>query len=252
MDEVKAQIDRYMTFAREAVDVEPGDHVCVLSPEVNAFFTHESFGHKSEADSMLSDKALRDEWVMGKQVGNVQVSIYDSGREIHHGYIAYDDEGTLPRPTWLIKNGVLTGRLHDANSAAILGEELTGNARAEDFSCSPIVRMTNTYMEAGSFTPEEIFSGVKDGIYVYSVTYGTGFSTFTMKPDLCYRIRDGKICEPVRANVITGSVFKTLFDIDAVGNDFCICDELWCGKSSQTALVSAGGPTIRVKSLNVN
>lgn len=215
-------------------------------------FTHESFGHKSESDFMLNDKTLQEEWVIGKQVGNEKVSICDNGSMVNNGFTPYDDEGNPAKETWLIKNGVLTGRLHDSKSASVLGEEITGNARAQSYSCSPMVRMTNTYMESGSDSPEKIISEVKDGLYVYGVNYGTGSSTFTMQPNLCYRIRDGKLCEPVRANVITGSVFSTLFEIDAVGNDLTIFDTYTCGKNGQSVPVSAGGPTIRVKKLTVN
>ncbi|MBR6044431.1 MAG: TldD/PmbA family protein [Ruminococcus sp.] len=252
-DEIVAKRDRYLDYARNAVDVTPGDYVCVLAPAVTGMFTHESFGHKSEADFMLNDQTLRDEWVMGKKVGSDLVSICDSGDMFpHRGYIAYDDEGSAPRETWLIRNGVLTGRLHDANSASVLGEELTGNSRAQDFGCTPMVRMTNTYMEPGDTAPEDIIAGVRDGIYVYDVIYGTGQATFTMKPAICYRIRDGKLAEPIRANVVTGTVFETLFNIDAVGNDLEFCDTSTCGKMGQSMPVSDGGPTIRVKSLNVN
>ena len=243
---------RFLDYAKNAVPVEPRDYVCVLAPMVTAMFTHESFGHKSEADFMLNDETLRKEWEMGKKVGSDLVSICDSGDMPNHGYVPYDDEGTKVKPTWLITNGILTGRLHDAKSAAALGEELTGNSRAQDYSCTPIVRMTNTYMSGGDRTPEDIISEIKDGMYVYQVNYGTGSSTFTMQPSLCYRIRDGKLCEPVRANVVTGSVFKTLFDIDALGNDFELFNSYTCGKGGQFVPVSAGGPTIRVKSLTVN
>ena len=251
-DEITERRDRYLDYAKNAVDVEPGDYVCVLSPVVTGMFTHESFGHKSEADFMLNDKTLRDEGVIGKKVGSELVSISDSGSPLHRGYIAYDDEGTRPRETYLIKNGVLTGRLHDAKSASIMGEELTGNSRAQDFGFVPLVRMTNTYMSAGDISPEEIIAGVEDGIYVFGVNYGTGQGTFTMQPNICYRIRNGKLAEPLRVNVVTGSVFQTLFDIDAVGNDFEICDLSTCGKGGQAMPVSDGGPTIRVKSLNIN
>lgn len=251
-DEIIAERDRYLDYARNAVDVTPGDYTCILAPVVTAMFTHESFGHKSESDFMLNDKTLQDEWVLGKMVGNEKVSICDSGDMINNGYTPFDDEGNPAKETWLIKNGVLTGRLHDAKSAAVLKEEITGNARAQDYNCSPMVRMTNTYMEKGTDLPEDIIAGVEDGIYVYGVNYGTGSATFTMQPNLCYRIRGGKLCEPVRANVITGSVFKTLFDIDAVGNDFILFDTYTCGKNGQSAPVSAGGPTVRVKKLTVN
>lgn len=146
---------------------------------------------------------------------------------------------------------MLTGRLHDSQSAAALNEEVTGNSRAVS-DAVPMVRMTNTYMAAGSDVPEEIIKGVQDGIYIYSIDCGTGDSTFTILPELCYRIRDGRICEPVRVNVITGSVFKTLFDIDAVGNDLKIFDTYTCSKGGQTIQVSAGGPTVRVRHLTVN
>lgn len=250
--EIIERRDRYIDFGKNAVDLTPGSYVAVLSPETTGMFTHESFGHKSEADFMLNDKALRDEWILGKKVGSDLVSICDSGDMPHRGYIAYDDEGTVSKETWLIKNGILTGRLHDANSAATLGEELTGNARAQDFSYVPMVRMTNTYMQAGETDPEEIIAGVKDGIYVYGVNYGTGQATFTMAPTICYRIRDGKLAEPLRVNVVTGSVFETLFNIDAVGNDLEFCDTSTCGKNGQSMPVSDAGPTIRVKSLNFN
>ncbi len=244
--------DRDLDYARHAVAVTPGDYTCVLSPNVSSFFTHESFGHKSESDYMLNDKTLQAEWVLGKQVGNKKVSISDTGNITGHGYFPYDDEGTKTKETFLIKNGTLTGRLHDAKSAVTLQEPLTGNSRAQNYMYSPAVRMTNTYLLGGSDNPEEIIKEVKDGIYVARVDSGSGMATFTLNPDLCYRIRDGKLCEPLRVNVITGNVFQTLFDIDAVGTDFTVNDCLDCGKKGQWLWVSAGGPTIRVKSLNVN
>lgn len=251
-DEVISERDRYLDFARHGVDVVPGEYTCVLAPCVTAMFTHESFGHKSESDFMLNDKTLREEWTLGKKVGNDLVSICDRGDLPNNGYTPYDDEGNKATETWLIKNGVLTGRLHDSKSAAILNESVTGNARAASIYNSPIVRMTNTFMSGGSDDPESIIAGVKDGIYVYGVNYGTGSSTFTMQPNLCYRIRDGKLAESVRANVICGNVFKTLFDIDAVGNDFILYNTFTCGKNGQSVSVSAGGPTIRVKALTIN
>lgn len=150
-----------------------------------------------------------------------------------------------------MKDGVLTGRLHDAKSAATLKEKPTGNARAQSFYYNPIVRMTNTYMAAGKDDPEQIIKEVKDGIYVYDWNYGTGNSTFTIQPQKAYRIRDGKIAEPVRVNVITGSVFQTLFDIDAVGTDLEFFSGT-CGKNGQSMPIATGGPTIRVKKLTIN
>lgn len=249
--EILEERDRCLEFAEKSVPVEPGEYCCVLSPTVTSVFTHESFGHKSESDFMLNDKTLQTEWTMGKKVGNEKVTIIDEGDELHHGYCPYDDEGNKKEKVYLMKNGILSGRLHDAKSAAVLGEKPTGNARAQDFYYTPMVRMTNTYMDAGTDDPEQIVKEVKDGIYVYDWNYGTGNSTFTIQPQKAYRIRDGKICEPLRVNVVTGNVFQTLFDIDAVGNDLQFFSGT-CGKNDQSKATATGGPTIRVKKLTVN
>ena len=154
--EIITERDRYLDYARNAVDVVPGDYTCILAPTVTAMFTHESFGHKSEADFMLNDKTLRDEWEMGKKVGNDKLTIRDIGNLSNNGYVPYDDEGTKAKGACLIDKGVLTGRLHDAKSATTLGEALTGNARAESYLYPPMVRMTNTYIEGGTDDPEEM------------------------------------------------------------------------------------------------
>ena len=250
-EEIIEARDRAVDFAKNNTPVVPGEYVCVLAPTVTSVFTHESFGHKSEADFMLNDKTLQKEWTMGKQVANPKVSIVDEGDSLHHGYCPYDDEGNKKKEVYLIKDGILSGRLHDAKSAAALGEEPTGNARAQDFNHSPMVRMTNTYMLAGTDKPEEIIKGVKDGIYVYDWNYGTGQSTFTIQPQKCYKIRDGKLAEPLLVNVVTGNVFQTLFDIDAVGNDLEFFSGT-CGKNGQSMPTATGGPTIRVKKLTIN
>lgn len=241
--------DEMIQYMKTAKDIEPGFYPCVFSPISNSMFTHESFGHKSEADAMLNDKTLQEEWIIGKKVGSELISISDGGEDYNSGYCPYDAEGNKAGKTWLIKKGKLTGRLHNAKSAAVLKEEVTGNARAQDYHYQPIVRMTNTYMEAGQSDPEEMIREMKDGIFVKEVSNGTGLADFTITPTLCYRIRDGKICEPVRVNIIQGNVFETLFDVDAVGKDFTAFEEFGCGKDGQWISVGNGAPSIRIQKL---
>src|SRR5438874_8293691 len=68
------------------------------------------------------------------------------------------------RPT-SSKEGVLVGRLHSRETAGKLGEQPTGNARAISYRFPPIVRMTNTFIEPGTSTLEDMLADVKDGIY---------------------------------------------------------------------------------------
>lgn len=247
-------VARCEDFITNAKPVVAGSYPVVLAPIVTGVFAHESFGHKSEADFMLGDEMMAKEWTLGKKVGSDILTIRESGVFGGSGYVPYDDEGTKATDTYLIKNGVLTGRLHNATTAVELNEELTGNARAINCDYEPIVRMTTTFVEAGESTFEQLIGGIKHGYYVYSVKHGSGMSTFTIAPNIAYEIVDGKIVGPAKIAVLTGNVFETLGLIDGVGNDRQILSFVTggCGKMEQFPLnVGMGGPHIRVSKMNV-
>lgn len=249
-DNIKKDID----FVKNSVPVKPGIYTCILSPTTAGVFAHESFGHKSEADFMIGDKKMIEEWAIGSKVGSSILNIIDTGKLEGSGYVPYDDEGTKSKETYLIKDGILSGRLHSAYTAGNLEEDLTGNSRALNFEFEPIVRMTTTYIGAGTQTKEELFEGVKEGIYIEDFKHGSGMSTFTIAPARSYMIRDGKIAEPVKISVITGNVMKTLNEIDAVSNKVEIKSfgTGGCGKMDQMPLpVGFGGPYVRVNGINV-
>lgn len=240
-----------LEYARKAVPVEPGVYTCVLAPRVAGVFAHESFGHKSESDFMLGSETMRREWAIGSQVGSPMLNILDSGTMEGTGYVPYDDEGTKATVTYLIRDGILAGRLHSAATAAALDEPLTGNGRAVSFEFEPIVRMTNTYIGGGQDTLEQLLKGAEGGVYIRDFTYGTGMSTFTIAPMRAYRIRDGKIAEPIRVSVISGNVMQTLHKIDGATAE-CEWGSGLCGKMEQFGLdVAMGGPYLRVRDINV-
>lgn len=239
----------------KASTVKPGKYAVVLDSQVVGVFTHESFGHKSEADAMMGDEAARAEWRIGAKVAAECVSIVDSGKEPNNsGYCPIDDEGMPATKTYLIKNGILQGRLHSLLTAFEFGEAPTGNARAIDFEFEPIVRMTNTYVEEGTHSHEDLIGSVKEGIFISSYRHGSGLSTFTIAPMRSYWIRDGKIAEPVRVPVISGTVFETLNRISAVSARTTISSKVFggFGKNEQAPLrVGAGGPMILVDEMQV-
>ena len=248
--EIKKDID----FIKNAVPVKKGVYTCILAPVVAGVFAHESFGHKSEADFMIGDEAMMEEWRIGSKVGSNILNIIDTGKLVGSGYVPYDDEGTEAKENYLIKDGVLTGRLHSAYTASSLEEGVTGNSRAMSFEYEPIVRMTTTYIGAGKESTEELFKSVKEGVYIESFNHGSGMSTFTIAPDRAYMIRDGKIAEPVLVSVIVGNVMETLNDIDGVSNEVEIMSlgTGGCGKMEQYPLpVGMGGPYVRVNKINV-
>ena len=253
-EEIRSAMTEQAAFMRNSVPVTAGKYPVVLSPEAAGVFAHESFGHKSESDFMLSDETMRDEWQLGKTVGSPILSIAECGSLPGCGYVPYDDEGTKARKNYLIKNGVLAGRLHSAQTAAALDEEPTGNARAIDCSFEPIVRMTNTYIEGGDLDFDQLIAPIKKGYFIKSIRHGSGMSTFTIAPSLAYEIVDGKLGRPVQISVLTGSVFETLGLIDGLTRDVQMLSFVTggCGKMEQQGLpVGFGGPYVRVSSMNV-
>ena len=254
MEEYKTFVRDSVNFLNDAVDVIPGKYPVVLSPETAGVFAHESFGHKSEADFMIGDKTMMKEWEIGKKVGSDILSIVDDGNLSGSGFVPFDDEGTKANETYLIKNGVLTGRLHSSVTAASLNEDLTGNARAINFEYEPIVRMTSTYIKPGEKTFKEIIKDIDKGVYIESFNHGSGMSTFTIAPRKAFMIRDGAIAEPVKISVISGNVFETLNLIEDVTEEYRLRDMVGggCGKMEQFPLsVSFGGPFVKVKTMNV-
>lgn len=253
-EELRAEIREDIFYKDHAVAIEPGEYTCIFSPEVTGVFAHESFGHKSESDFMVGDENMKREWAIGTRVGADLLNIVDTGMEEGSGYVPFDDEGTRAKKTWLIRDGILAGRLHSAATAAELEEDLTGNARSINFQFEPIVRMTSTYVEPGESTREELIAGVEKGIFLSNYNHGSGMSTFTIAPNKAYMIREGKLAEPVKISVVTGNVMSTLHEIDGVSREFKLCSFALggCGKMEQFPLrVGMGGPCIRVKRLTV-
>lgn len=236
--------------------VHAGKYKLVLTPEITGVFVHESFGHMSEADSMIGDPVAKETWQLGKKVAADFISIVDSG--IHQGgsgYCPIDDEGHKATKTYLVKNGILSGRLHSFDTALAMDEVPTGNGRSIGFEYDPIVRMTSTYIENGTTSLDDLLKMAEDGIYIENYNYGTGGDLFTISPSRAYVIKDGKISTPIRASVISGQLFETLHNIEAVANDFTLKHSALggCGKGGQFPLpVSDGGPTILVKDMQVS
>jgi TldD protein len=165
------------------------------------------------------------------------------------GSFKYDDEGTPATTTDLIREGVLVGRLHSRETAAKMGEKPTGNARAISHQFEPIVRMTNTIIEPGTASVQDLFADVKDGVYVKNWYGGmTSMEMFTFSAGEAIRIRNGRLAEQLRPVVLSGNVFATLQNVDAVANDLDINQGGGCGKGGQSPLpVTNGSPHIRIQ-----
>jgi len=248
-DQVK-EIARRAAALLHALQVKGGEHTVILDPILAGVFAHEAFGHLSEADFVYQNEQMRNIMTLGRRFGGKHLNIVDDATiPTLRGSYKYDDEGTPGARTYLIHEGILVGRLHSRETAAKMAEKPTGNARAINYLFPPIVRMTNTFIEPGSLSFEDMLGDTKEGIYVKDWYGGqTSLEMFTFSAGEAYMIRSGKLAELLRPVVLTGNVFVTLGNIDAIGNDLKMNQGGGCGKGGQSPLpMSNGSPHIRIR-----
>ncbi|MBI1885609.1 MAG: TldD/PmbA family protein [Chloroflexi bacterium] len=248
--------DQVRGLAKRAVElldatyVKGGTYPVVLDPVLAGVFCHEAFGHLSESDHIYENERLKELMVLGRRFGQPILNIVD-GAAIPglRGSYAYDDEGVAARRTDLIRDGVLVGRLHSRETAGKMGESPSGNARALDYRFPPIVRMTNTVIEPGDLTFEQLIADIKEGVYARNWFGGTtSMEMFTFSAGEAFMIRNGRVAELVRPVKLSGNVFTTLMNIDAIGDDLGYNQGGGCGKQGQMPLpVSNGSPHIRIR-----
>ena len=252
--------------AQRAVDaislpkVKGNIYTVVIDPILTGLFVHEAFGHLSEADMAYENPDLLEVMSLGRRFGSEDLQIFDGAAPIaseknyiHRGSYFYDDEGSPSTTTQLIKDGVLVGRLHSRETAGKLGEQPTGNARCLNYNYSPIVRMTNTWIARGDTPVKDLFQGISAGIYARNWLGGmTNGEMFTFSAGEAWMIRNGEIAEPVKDVTLSGNVFKTLANIEAIGDDFYWDESGGCGKGGQSGLaVGCGGPSLRIQNVTI-
>lgn len=238
------------TLAALTAPSAPGGKMTVIcDPDLTGVFTHEAVGHASEADLVMSgDSCL--EGKLGEQVANEIVTVVDDST-IPGGYgsFAYDDNGVKGQRKVLIENGIMRDYMSDRYTAERLGLTPNGAARAESYGHRPLVRMSNTFIEAGDHGFDELFEGVKRGIYAKGTRGGqvdTAKGGFQFSAQEAYLIENGEIKHPLKDVSISGTILTTLKNIDALGKDWSLGDPGICGKG-QLVPVGDGGPTTRIR-----
>ncbi len=237
-----------------AEPVKGGRFPVVLNPGLAAVFVHEAFGHLSEADITMDNPSFLAKLKLGEPIAAPCFSVSDDpGLKNLPGSCLVDDEGVSARRTELIKDGVLSGRLHSRETACLFGEPLTGNMRAVDCNYPPIIRMSNILIEKGSADKDDLISSIDSGFYLCNARGGqTSGDQFTFGAEYGYRIEKGVLREMVRDINISGELFSTLKKISAAAGDLTFLESGGCGKNGQLNSFSGlGAPHIRIDSVNV-
>ena len=227
----------------------------VLGPGWPGILLHEAIGHGLEADFNRKKTSAFSE-LMGKRIAAPGVTVFDDGTiPDRRGSITIDDEGTPSQKTKLIDNGVLVGYMQDRQNSRLMGLKSTGNGRRQSYAHAPMPRMTNTYMQEGNEDPQNLIQDLKDGLY--AVGFGGGQvditnGKFVFSCTEAYRVKNGKIKEPVNGATLIGDGASALKKIRTIGNDLQLDPGIGnCGKAGQWVPVGVGQPSLYISGLTV-
>ncbi|MCL2571563.1 MAG: TldD/PmbA family protein [Defluviitaleaceae bacterium] len=232
-----------------------GKYPVIVSKGEGAVLLHEACGHSLEAEA-VAKKATEFADKIGQKVARDIVTVVDDGTIPggKWGSINIDDEGHLPQKNVLVENGILKGFLVDKLNGLRLNLSPTGSARRESYRYAPTSRMTNTYIEGGTSSFDEIISATEFGLFAKAIGGGSvdeATGEFNFSVDEAYMIRNGKLAEPVRGASLIGKGSEVMANIDMLGNDFELAGEGSCGAASGWVPTSEGQPTTRVSEMTV-
>lgn len=226
-----------------------GEFKVVMDPKLTGVFIHEALGHAVEADHIIQGESIL-EGRLGERLAPSGVTIYDdSTLEGSFGFYHYDSEGQRGQKTVLVDRGILNSFIQSRETASKLGQEITGNCRAQNYASPPIVRMSNTYMATGDSSLEEMIEDIDYGVYMLGSKGGevdTIRGIFQFSAEEGYLIENGKMTRSLRDVALSGETLNILNMIDSVGKDFDLSLG-HCGKSSQMVPVGDGGPHVRTR-----
>jgi PmbA protein len=214
-----------------AAEVEPGSYPAVLAPcalgELLQYFAYDAFSGLAllEERSYLSGR-------LGERRFDEKVSISDDALDPRGLPKPFDFEGVPKQRVPLVENGVLRGVAWDLASAARAtnGQGSTGHAPP------PALRrwgpLTFALSMAGgeAESVHELVELVGDGIYITRLHYlgivepRQGILT-GMTRDGTFRIRDGKLAEPLYNLRFTVAVSDVLADVPGLTRETTLVNE---------------------------
>ena len=254
----KASVDEALRIALVNLSAEAapaGQMDVVLGAGWPGILLHEAVGHGLEGDFNRKGTSAFS-GLIGTQVAAKGVTVVDDGTiPDRRGSITVDDEGTPSGRNVLIEDGVLVGYMQDRQNARLMGVPATGNGRRESYAHAPMPRMTNTIMEGGTATRDDVLAELKDGIY--AVGFGGGQvditnGKFVFSCTEAYRVKNGVIGAPVKGATLIGDGPAAMKKIRAIANDMALDPGIGnCGKAGQWVPVGVGQPTLLIGGLTV-
>ena len=199
----------------------------ILMPDQLVLQLHESCGHPIELDRVLGSEvsfaggSFLDPGKLGKfQYGSKLVNITaDATCPMGVGTFGYDDEGVPAQTYPVVRDGIFVEYLSSRESAADVGLSSTGAMRADAWSATPLVRMTNINLTPGVGTLKDLIQSTRRGILMAtnkSWSIDDMRLNFQFGCEIAWEIRNGKIGQVYKNPVYTGITPKFWGSMDAV------------------------------------
>jgi len=244
------------------------DATIILAPDQLALQIHESIGHPIELDRILGQEAsfagtsfLRPEMLGCFLYGSPFVTVIaDATTPNGLGTFGYDDEGTPAMRFPIIEEGVLQHFLSSCWTAPMLqgSPRSNGAARADGWSCIPLIRMTNINLEPGDWDYQDLISDTKHG-FLFQTNKSWSIDdkriNFQFGTEVAREIKNGKLGNLYKNPVYTGITPQFWRSCDAVcdANYWELIGILDCGKGEpvQTMHVGHGASPARFRNVKI-
>ena len=244
VDAVTREAASICARAQKPVPIDAGRWTVVLPPaavtDMVQFLAWMGFGARAFLDgtSALSGKR-------GQQLFGENVSLRDDWSHPLLNGRPFDLEGVARRPVSLVERGVFVQPVFDLGTAREAGETSTGHGQARPNGSGPWPE--NLVLEPGQQSMDELIAGTSDGLYVTHFHYTNVVDPMTltitgMTRDGVFRIRNGKLAEPVHNLRWTVSLFDFFRNIEALSRDQVL--------QSRTFGGGAVVPGLRVREFN--
>ena len=154
---------------------------------------------------------------IGKRVASPAVTMIEDGSKDSIGHKRFDAEGVPTRRNTLIQKGVLKTYLHNTSTAKKFKTRTTGNAGLVFPEPHAI------FVKPGDWTRDEIFSEVKDGLWLTNTWY-TRYQSYlsgdlsTIPRDGIFHIRKGEVVESWKDIRVTDNLLRMTKSVVALSN----------------------------------
>ncbi len=206
---------RVAALAKDPKPGRAGRYDIVFDPLIFGTLTDQVAGRLS-AYSVLAGLSPFGKKV-GKRVASPSVTMWDDGSEESLARKKFDMEGVPTKRTALIQKGILKTYIHNTSTAKRFKTKTTGNAGL----ISP--HSHAVFVKPGDWSKDEVFSEVKDGLWLTNTWY-TRYQSYvtgdlsTIPRDGIFHIRKGEVVETWKDIRLTDNLIRLMENVAALSD----------------------------------